>query len=103
MSIWSEATTDKNMVVVDGQLKQATVNQLVRKLTSEVESDVQFLKCFLMTYHSFMTPSRLLAKLVDRFDVPAHLMDEQGALRVKSRVVNVLKVGICWLCLLFLK
>ncbi len=103
------------------QLKLASVNQLVRKLTSEVESDVSFLKCFLMTYQSFITPTRLLMTLLERFDVPPQLMEaagksivlfsvfvffaccqcgvtdrRAGALKVKSRVVNVIKV--CCAC-----
>lgn len=91
-SVWAEQTTEKNLVIVDGQLKMASVNQLIRKLTSEVESDVVFLKCFLMTYQSFISPSRLLNKLMERFDVPEDVESEASkAMKIKSRVVNVIK------------
>lgn len=91
-SVWGEQTTDKNLVIVDGQLKLATVNQLIRKLTSEEERDMTFLKCFLSTYHSFITPQRLLGKLMERFDVPEGVESDPGkSMKIKSRVVNVLK------------
>jgi hypothetical protein len=91
-SIWAEQTTDKNLVIVDGQVKLGSVNQLVRKLTSEVEADVGFLKCFLMAYSSFITPTRLLAKLMERFDVPEEVeTDPAKKMKIKSRVANVLK------------
>lgn len=92
VSVWDEATTDKTLVLGDGgHVKLATVNQLVRKLTSAAETDIGFVKCFLTTYQSFLSPPRLLAKLVDRFNVPANQASEADALKIKSRVVNVLK------------
>ena len=76
---------------VGGSVKAATVNQLILKLTSEVESDVTFLKTFLMTYQSFIKPKRLLAKLMERFEIPPNAVSPADAVKIKSRCVNVLK------------
>jgi hypothetical protein len=70
----------------------ASVNQLILKLTSETETDVTFLKTFLMTYQSFIKPPRLLAKLMERFEIPPNVpFSAADAVKVKSRCVNVLK------------
>ena len=84
-NIWLE----KEPSMVNGVLKAASVNQLVIKLTAE--ADVTFLRTFLMTYQSFIRPQRLLAKLLERFDIPANAVSPADAVKIKSRCVNVLK------------
>lgn len=48
--------------------RAATFNKLVEYLTSERNNDVEFMRAFLLTYSAFATPSRLLSKLIERFD-----------------------------------
>lgn len=51
-------------------IKAGSFNKLVERLTFDSKTDMQFVKTFLMTYQSFATPEKLLAKLIQRFDVP---------------------------------
>ncbi len=45
-----------------------------------------------MTYQSFIKPARLLAKLMERFEIPPNLaFNAVDAVKIKSRCVNVLK------------
>jgi hypothetical protein len=91
-SIWSERT-DTVVLAVDGSIKAASVNQLIMKLTS-TETDVHFLKTFLMTYQSFIRPARLLAKLIERFEIPSSVVMSPGdVVKIKSRCVNVNKIS----------
>jgi len=52
------------------QLKAATLNKLVEKLTDHGQQDGKFLNTFLVTYRSFTSPEILLAKLLERYKVP---------------------------------
>lgn len=88
-NLWEEKS--EVQYAQDGSVKAASVNQLLLKLTSEVESDVQFLKTFLMTYQSFIQPKMFLAKLMERFDIPPNVVSAVDAVKIKSRCVNVLK------------
>jgi hypothetical protein len=90
-SVWSERL-DTVVLAPDGSIKAASVNQLILKLTS-TETDLDFLKTFLMTYQSFIRPARLLAKLVERFEIPPSVVvNPADVIKIKSRCVNVLKV-----------
>lgn len=62
-----------------------------------------FVDTFLMTYQSFTTPQKLLAKLVQRWHVPLHFKanaeDRNATVKaIRLRVVNVLRK---WLELYF--
>jgi son of sevenless-like protein len=52
------------------QIKAATLNKLVEKLTDYGAQDGKFLNTFLVTYRSFTVPEILLAKLLERYQVP---------------------------------
>ena len=53
-----------------GELRCATLNGLVRRLTHHSIREAHFLDAFLLTYRSFTTPLELLALLKSRFAVP---------------------------------
>ena len=96
-SIWSEKP-DSVVLAPDGSVKAASVNQLILRLTS-TETDLDFLKTFLMTYQSFIRPARLLAKLIERFEIPPTVVvSPADVIKIKSRCVNVLKVRNIFFC-----
>eukprot|EP00762_Andalucia_godoyi_P007472 ANDGO_07803.mRNA.1 Ras guanine nucleotide exchange factor J len=51
-----------------GDIKAATEDKLVECLTMGAGQDLNFRQVFFLTYRSFMTPRRLLRKLILRFD-----------------------------------
>jgi hypothetical protein len=51
---------------------------------------MRMVKTFITTYRSFCTPGQIITKLLQRFDVPAHLTAEE--LPVQLRVCNVLRL-----------
>ncbi|KAL9654235.1 hypothetical protein ABK040_010267 [Willaertia magna] len=53
-----------------GELKGATLNKLVEKLTEPYTADGKFTTNFLITYRSFTVPEILLKKLLERYQVP---------------------------------
>lgn len=92
-SVWSERLDSIVMSADGATIKAASVNQLILKLTS-TETDLDFLKTFLMTYQSFIRPARLLAKLMERFEIPPSVViSPADIVKIKSRCVNVLKVS----------
>ena len=83
-----------------GELRCATLNGLVRRLTHHSIREAHFLDAFLLTYRSFTTPLELLALLKSRFAVPMpHGLVPAERLRyqrmivepIRHRVVNVLR------------
>eukprot|EP01104_Vermistella_antarctica_P009701 TRINITY_DN2514_c0_g1_i4.p1 TRINITY_DN2514_c0_g1~~TRINITY_DN2514_c0_g1_i4.p1 ORF type:complete len:427 (+),score=135.88 TRINITY_DN2514_c0_g1_i4:380-1660(+) len=95
VNIWLD-TRDDSIVFADGgnlgNIKAATFNKLVEKLTAEADHDMGFQKTFLMTYQSFASPEQLMSKLIERFHIPPELdMNPTRALKIKLRVGNVIK------------
>ncbi|KAL0088342.1 ras guanine nucleotide exchange factor domain-containing protein [Phycomyces blakesleeanus] len=85
---------------MEGSIKGGTLKALVVLLTMHNYLDMKFINTFLLTYRSFCTPSELLDRLEDRYNlrVPEGLSGEefelweQKKLRlVRLRVTNVLK------------
>eukprot|EP01111_Echinosteliopsis_oligospora_P016411 TRINITY_DN6812_c0_g1_i2.p1 TRINITY_DN6812_c0_g1~~TRINITY_DN6812_c0_g1_i2.p1 ORF type:complete len:419 (-),score=59.34 TRINITY_DN6812_c0_g1_i2:1-1257(-) len=86
------------------EIKAASINKLIVKLTSVQDYDLNFTKQFLLTYTSFITPCRLFAKLVERYAVPipeelptnitASEYIRRNIFPVQSRVVLVLKLWL---------
>ena len=100
--IYDEVTNETNILFTDtGEIKAATLNQLILKLTTDDSKDsslhLKFLKTFLLTYRSFTTPEILLEKLMQRYAVPIpegvnmpdFLKNVQQPIRL--RVCNVIK------------
>jgi son of sevenless-like protein len=67
------AVMDTPRLGPDGEfldIKAASLNKLVERVTAEKNQDMNFIGAFLMTYQSFTQPERLLAKLIQRYNVP---------------------------------
>lgn len=76
------------------EIKAATLNKLVERMATHQSNDfavaVNFMKTFLMTYKSFTTPEKLLNKLLQRYNVPKHIPEEEKQ-RIHIRILNVLR------------
>lgn len=92
VNIWKEpADSPANIILNEqGRLRAASLNKLIEKLTSPAAPDMRMVKTFITTYRSFCTPGQIITKLLQRFDVPAHLTAEE--LPVQLRVCNVLRL-----------
>ncbi|KAL6061251.1 Ras guanine nucleotide exchange factor domain-containing protein [Balamuthia mandrillaris] len=78
-----------------GKTRAASLNTLVKLLTSPEKYDATFMKTFIVTYHSFTTPKELFEKLVQRYNVPPHLnVSEEEKKLVQLRVVVVIKYWV---------
>lgn len=87
--IYSNDKDDDEMDKLNhSKVKAASLNRLVIHLTSK-GSDAKFMACLLMTYQSFTTPQRLLAKLIERYDIPSNV--DTNVKVVQLQVINVLK------------
>jgi len=81
------------------QVRAGTLNQLVMQLTDGKRPDLNFLKTFITTFHSFTTTDLLFQKLLERYDVPrerqSDIPDEQWkqniVLPIQIRVYNVFR------------
>lgn len=97
-------TPSEDIVVNDaGQVKGATLNALMERLTMHNAFDPTFNSTFLLTYQSFTTTDEFLDLLFARFrtERPSSLSSEEQALWVEKRqrpiqfrVFNVLKAWI---------
>jgi hypothetical protein len=73
-------------------MSPATLNQLIRRLTSPSNYDTKFMQTFVTTYQSFCDPWTVLNKLIERYHVPASHKDQATTIRL--RVCIVLKYWI---------
>jgi len=77
VNIWEEERTEATFrtEIENGQVMvaAATLNQLVRKATSEEEYDSAFCSTFLATYRSFASPELLCRKFWQRYDAPENI------------------------------
>lgn len=104
--IWKEGPEKpgENILFIKGtdEMRAASLNKLVERLTPRSNQDLKYVKTFLVTYRSFTTPEVLLMKMLERFDVPdippEHLAStisdnewQQQILQIKLRVGNILK------------
>jgi hypothetical protein len=110
-NIWEEPTNEDTIIIDEkGNIDSATLNKLVEYLTSteslssffffffflfcfltnSIKTDAQFQDLFLMMYKSFTSPQRLFRKLLERYNVPAHVEVPKG-MAIKMRVCVFLK------------
>jgi len=100
VNIWEEPE-DNVLYSNEGgelQLRAASVNKLVEKLTHHQSFDPRMIDPFLMTFRTFTSPSTLLEKLTQRFNVPQPEDDDMDSSVITSsiqlHVIDVLKKWI---------
>jgi len=82
------------------EVRVATLQKLIEMLTAENHQDHVFRKTFIHTYKSFITSEKLLAKLIERYNVtrPHELTEDEFQRTVQTpirlRVINALKYWI---------
>ena len=98
--LFSPSAASASAQPVRSEIRGATPTKLVERLTNPSFVDQDFVTAFLLTYRSFTTPTRLLAMLRGRFDVPmphnvtaAELATfyRRMVVPIRLRVVNVIK------------
>lgn len=94
---------DEPLYLEPAEVKFASVRQLVEMLTAETHGDPIFMKTFLTTYQTFISPQRLMLSLLRRYDLHHHTQlsthgrssdDGRGhlpMLPIQIRVCNVLR------------
>eukprot|EP00002_Diphylleia_rotans_P008724 TRINITY_DN1872_c0_g1_i1.p1 TRINITY_DN1872_c0_g1~~TRINITY_DN1872_c0_g1_i1.p1 ORF type:complete len:728 (-),score=130.63 TRINITY_DN1872_c0_g1_i1:227-2410(-) len=92
-----------NTVEDSREIRTASLNKLVERLTAEKNADSNFVKTFIMTYRSFTTPEKLLYKLLRRYRVPCdsdlsaddrQAWDREVQRPIQLRVCSVLKMWL---------
>ncbi|KAJ6227905.1 ras guanine nucleotide exchange factor i-related [Anaeramoeba flamelloides] len=97
-SIWDD--DDQNNIIYtenkENEIEAASLNKLVEMLTHEKKRNVLYTKTFLMTYQSFTTPRKLLAKLIQRFHIPPEKEEIYKGRKkiIRLRVCNFLRFWI---------
>jgi hypothetical protein len=96
--------TDREEITSTGEygleVRVATVQKLIELLTAEVHQDHVFRKTFIHTYKSFITSEKLLAKLIERYNMPRpnELTESEFQNTVQTpirlRVINAIKYWI---------
>lgn len=82
------------------EIKCATLDKLIERLTYHTAYDASFLYAFLLTYRSFTTPEQLLQKLKERYyyppsqDLPFRQFKKNFLDHVRLRVVQAIKQWI---------
>ncbi|KAK9474616.1 ras guanine nucleotide exchange factor domain-containing protein [Dipodascopsis tothii] len=90
------ALEDRIMYNGDGQIQGATLEALVKKLTSDVSTpDALVVSTFFMTFRLFTTPSEFAAQLLARFESfsrpGSYGANDTNALAGRLRVYNAIK------------
>ncbi|KAJ3017392.1 hypothetical protein HKX48_003567 [Thoreauomyces humboldtii] len=101
VNIWSEPEDDNLQYTrtTPPTVASGTLNKLIERLTDErgegTSAYLDYVRTFLLTYRSFTTPSKVLAKLEERYHAPRSRKDTWPAydhfrLTIQLRVCNVL-------------
>ncbi|KAJ6234200.1 ras guanine nucleotide exchange factor i-related [Anaeramoeba flamelloides] len=100
-SIWDDEEVNniiykENKENENSEIIAASLNKLVELLTHEKKRNVLYTKTFLMTYQSFTTPRKLLAKLIQRFHIPPEKEEIYKGRKkiIRLRVCNFLRFWI---------
>lgn len=106
-SLWADREQEGVNINFDPntkQIKTASLNCLIMRLTHEKRVDVALQKAFLAAYVNFCTPHHLFSKLVERYQVPTDVNARDGLNRnryftevvkpIQLRVFNFLRVWL---------
>lgn len=92
-SFESDFNSEEISYNMEGQIRGATLNALVAKLTTHEHVDRPFNTTFLMTYRTFTTSAQLFDLLVQRYLIEPPLnMDRQRVTqweRLKGQIVRI--------------
>eukprot|EP00211_Chloroparvula_japonica_P003962 CAMPEP_0119131810 /NCGR_PEP_ID=MMETSP1310-20130426/10655_1 /TAXON_ID=464262 /ORGANISM="Genus nov. species nov., Strain RCC2339" /LENGTH=717 /DNA_ID=CAMNT_0007122403 /DNA_START=151 /DNA_END=2304 /DNA_ORIENTATION=+ len=95
LDIWDEEIEMGKNITFDGKnVKAATLNQLVIRLTDPKTSDHNFVKAFISTFQSFASADELFTKLVSRYNVPRRKFREMDAAEWKKMWVVPTQVKV---------
>ncbi|EFC38209.1 rasGEF domain-containing protein [Naegleria gruberi] len=90
--------SEKNYVVENNQIKAATLDKLIEKITSDKETDPKFRDVFFLTYRSFCSSHVLMDKLIDRFNIAEEQKKQdiqpEANTKVLLRVINAVKMWV---------
>jgi len=104
VNIWKEEESPSTIVLatdpsaasvraakgIEKFIEAATLNKLVEYLTSTTAHDVVFMNAFMYTHGTFATSEWVFRKLVERFDVPDSV-PEQNRMIIRMRVCLAMK------------
>ncbi|KAJ5078864.1 ras guanine nucleotide exchange factor i-related [Anaeramoeba ignava] len=94
--IWKEPNdSESNLLLTEqNEIKAANLNKLVEKLTSQPNYGVT-IDTFLMTYQSFTSPKKLLAKLIQRYHVPKSPNENEDEYLKRKKVIQIKVINVC--------
>lgn len=101
--IWDEGPDSPQNIVFSpsepDKVIAGSLNKLIERLTEAQTSDLAFVKTFLLTYQSFVTPKQLLEKLIERYSVVRDAgmpFDKFWPLQrmIQARVYNAIKLWL---------
>lgn len=90
-----EEDSEKNIVIENNEIKAATLDKLVEKITHYTDMDHKFRDIFFLTYRSFCTGHVLMDKLMDRFYLTKQEeVWSEKSLKILIRVLNSMKIWV---------
>ncbi|KAJ6250339.1 ras guanine nucleotide exchange factor i-related [Anaeramoeba flamelloides] len=85
LNIWEEPEDSENNIIYlekENEIRAATFNKSLEKITEDEKYYDEFSKIFLMTYQSFTTPGKLLYKIFQRIKIPKKINDKMENAKV---------------------
>lgn len=90
MNIWDEAFGPKYIVIENGEVTSASINKIIERMTSIETIDLTLTSVFLYTYKSFTNAEEVWMKLMERYNVPERV-SEQDTKKLRLRVCMFIK------------
>jgi hypothetical protein len=84
---------ESNFLKDKNQIKAATLDKLIERVTSDKDMDPKFREVFYLTYRSFTKPFTLMEKLIQRF-MNSHKESSAEGNKVTLRVINAIKLWV---------
>eukprot|EP01119_Soliformovum_irregulare_P019465 TRINITY_DN6168_c0_g1_i4.p1 TRINITY_DN6168_c0_g1~~TRINITY_DN6168_c0_g1_i4.p1 ORF type:complete len:533 (+),score=88.47 TRINITY_DN6168_c0_g1_i4:12-1610(+) len=75
-------------------VRAGTISRLIECLSSHERYDKEFMQAFLMTHKSFAGSEEVMTLLLERYQVPNNMFEDEATRLIKLRVCNVLKTWI---------